>query len=356
VSPYCNQIRFWVSKIEAEASAGLSHATSKTQLPQSDIPSELETPYKSLLDCFPGVESSEDVLDGIASRAPLSILKKHDENENTAILGAKGLLLLDQNRPNPADALTAKRKGHRKELSQSEAIGEKMNEEDLATGPVPGAETTKRTDSVQVRKPQRKSSDGVALSKLPALHSVQQSRTSQQQASEEADDRLSDAHSFAHPKSFKSEMHRSSSLNGSHKPSSHYSFGSLYSGHAHGFSHQESWVNPDDGLGFSPALVNQEAYYQGFAGTDLDSELAFGSHDKLSDDFVGECANISSTRKRSGSVFPGKFSQSPPAVAIKFGLKLVSRTPYNRLDPGMGEQPLHSPVSSVPRFLGRPVH
>ena len=87
--------------------------------------------------------------------------------------------------------------------------------------------------------------------------------------------------------------------------------GSPYSGHAHSFSHQESWVNSNDGLGLGSALVNQEAYYQGFVGTDLDSELAFGPRDKLSDDFVGECANISSTRKRSGSLFPGKFSQSP---------------------------------------------
>jgi hypothetical protein len=136
------------------------------------------------------------------------------------------------------------------------------------------------------------------------------------------------------PESFTPEMHRSSSLNGSLRPSSHHSselppstlssasghsipsassstVGSPYSGHAHSFSHQEAWVNPSEGLGLSHALVNQEAYYQGFVETDLDSELAFRSHDKLSDDFVGECANISSTRKRSSSLFPGKFSQSP---------------------------------------------
>jgi hypothetical protein len=136
------------------------------------------------------------------------------------------------------------------------------------------------------------------------------------------------------PEGFKSEMQRSSSLTGSLKPASHHSselppstlssasghsipsassstVGSPYSGHAHSFSHQESWVNPNEGLGLGSALVNQEAYYHGFVGTDLDSELAFGSRDKLSDDFVGECAKISSTRKRSGSLFPGKFSQSP---------------------------------------------
>jgi hypothetical protein len=136
------------------------------------------------------------------------------------------------------------------------------------------------------------------------------------------------------PECFQSEMHRSSSLNGSLKPSSHHSselppstlssasghsipsassstVGSPYSGHAHSFSHQESWVNPNEGLGLSSTLVNQEAYYQGFVGTDLDSELAFGSHEKLSDDFVGESANLSSNRKRSRSLLPGKFSQSP---------------------------------------------
>jgi hypothetical protein len=134
---------------------------------------------------------------------------------------------------------------------------------------------------------------------------------------------------------FKSEMQRSSSSTGSLKPASHHSselppstlssasghsipsassstVGSPYSGHAHSFPHQESWINPNEGLGLGSALVNQEAYYQGFVGTDLDSELAFGRpHDKLSDDFVGECTNISSTRKRSDSLFPGKFSQSP---------------------------------------------
>jgi hypothetical protein len=137
------------------------------------------------------------------------------------------------------------------------------------------------------------------------------------------------------PEGFKSEMQRSSSLTGSLKPASHHSselppstlssasghsipsassstVGSPYSGHAHSFSHQESWVNSNDGLGLGSALVNQDAYYHGFVGTDLESGLAFGGpHDKLSGNFVGECANISSARKRSGSLFPGKFSQSP---------------------------------------------
>jgi hypothetical protein len=145
----------------------------------------------------------------------------------------------------------------------------------------------------------------------------------------------------APPEGFKSEMQRSSSLTGSLKPASHHSselppstlssasghsipsasssaVGSPYSGHAHSFSHHESWVNSNEGLGLGSALVNQEAYYQGFVGTDLDSELAFGPHDKLSGDFVGECAKISSTRKRSGSPFPGKFSQSP--VPLKSSL------------------------------------
>ena len=94
--------------------------------------------------------------------------------------------------------------------------------------------------------------------------------------------------------------------------------GSPHSGHAHSFSHHEPWVNFNEGLGLGSALVSQEAYYQGFVGTDLDSELAFGPRDKLSDDFVGECAKISSTRKRSGSPFPGKFSQSP--VPLKSSL------------------------------------
>ena len=133
---------------------------------------------------------------------------------------------------------------------------------------------------------------------------------------------------------FKSEMHRSSSLSGSLKPASHHSselapstfssasghsitsassstVGSPYSGHAHSFSHQESWVNSNEGLGLSPAIVSQEGYYQGFVGADLDSELAFGSHDKLSDDYVGKSANFSSTRKRSDNLFRGKNSQSP---------------------------------------------
>jgi len=147
------------------------------------------------------------------------------------------------------------------------------------------------------------------------------------------------------PEGFKSDMQRSSSLTGSLKPASHHSselppstlssasghsipsasssaVGSPYSGHAHTSSHHESWVNSNEGLGLGSALVNQEAYYQGFVGTDLDPELAFGPHDKLSGDFVGECAKISSTRKRSGSPFPGQFSQSP--VPLKSSLALSS--------------------------------
>jgi hypothetical protein len=79
---------------------------------------------------------------------------------------------------------------------------------------------------------------------------------------------------------------------------------------------RESWVNPTEGLGLSPLLVNQNAYYQGFVGTDPNSELAFGSHDKLSGDFLGECANLSSTRKSSGCVFLGEFSSIPVPLQL----------------------------------------
>src|SRR2546423_6042437 len=144
------------------------------------------------------------------------------------------------------------------------------------------------------------------------------------------------------PESFHSEMHRSASLNGNLKPASHHSselpsstlssgsghsipsgsssaVGSPYSGHGHTLSHHESWINSNDGLGLSPPLVSQEAYYQAFGATELDSDLAFGSRDKLSDDFVGEYANISSARKRPNSLFPGNISQSPVPLQSSLG-------------------------------------
>jgi hypothetical protein len=39
------------------------------------------------------------------------------------------------------------------------------------------------------------------------------------------------------------------------------------------------------------------------------------------------------------------------ALAIIFGLKLVSRTSYDRLNPGTSEQQLERPISSILRFL-----
>ena len=47
-------------------------------------------------------------------------------------------------------------------------------------------------------------------------------------------------------------------------------------GHTHSILQQGSWVNSNEGLSLSPAIVNQKAYRQGFVGTYLDSELEFG--------------------------------------------------------------------------------
>jgi len=47
-------------------------------------------------------------------------------------------------------------------------------------------------------------------------------------------------------------------------------------GHTHSILHQGSWVNSNEGLALSAAVVNQRAYHQGFVGTYLDSELEFG--------------------------------------------------------------------------------
>lgn len=144
---------------------------------------------------------------------------------------------------------------------------------------------------------------------------------------------------------FRFEMHRSSSINGSLKPSSNHSaelppstlssvsgrslpsassstVGSPFLANAHSFSHQKPWINSNEGLGLGPAIVGHEGYIHGFVGSDLDSELTFGSNDRISEDFVGECTNISSTRKKPSSLFPGNFSQSP--VPLPSSLALIS--------------------------------
>lgn len=99
-----------------------------------------------------------------------------------------------------------------------------------------------------------------------------------------------------------------SSASGPSIPSASSStIGSPYSAHAQTVSTQDTW-NSHHGLGFDPAIVNHEVFPSEYMGVGIDSELSFATNDKILGSFVGECADLSSSKTRSSS-FPVSVSQ-----------------------------------------------
>jgi hypothetical protein len=80
--------------------------------------------------------------------------------------------------------------------------------------------------------------------------------------------------------------------------------GSPYSGPSHTISSQDGYDHNGTsyGLGVMPTIVNHEAFSQDILGHSMESELSFHGHDKLSDSYVGEYADLSSSRNRSSMV------------------------------------------------------
>lgn len=97
--------------------------------------------------------------------------------------------------------------------------------------------------------------------------------------------------------------------------------GSPYSAHAHVISGQEPWSTGGQGLGLGPTIINHESYDQGFRGVDLDPEMSFGIHGKVTEDFVGECTKSSPSQNRSSnpafSEEPQLSHSSPFPIAVK---------------------------------------
>ena len=102
-----------------------------------------------------------------------------------------------------------------------------------------------------------------------------------------------------------------SSTSGPSLPSASSStVGSPHSGHSHPVSAPESWISAGH-FSANPVIVNHEDFGDFSSGIDIGVDHSFVTPGKLPDDFVGECADLSSFSKRS-SAFPTNNSfQSP---------------------------------------------
>ena len=80
--------------------------------------------------------------------------------------------------------------------------------------------------------------------------------------------------------------------------------GSPYSGPSHTFPSQGGYDHTGSsyGLGVMPAIVNQEVFSHDILGSSMESELSLSSHEKLPDNFVGECADLSYSQSRTTTV------------------------------------------------------
>jgi hypothetical protein len=119
--------------------------------------------------------------------------------------------------------------------------------------------------------------------------------------------------------------------------------GSPYSGPSHTIASQDGFDQAVTfGLGVMPTIVNHEAFPQEF-GISMESELPIHSHEKLSNSFVGEYADLSSSQLRSSTIhFPispsvhlpasspyqgAPLTPSPDALSINTSLKRPTEAP-----------------------------
>ena len=87
--------------------------------------------------------------------------------------------------------------------------------------------------------------------------------------------------------------------------------GSPYSGPVNMVAQDEYNTAMSHGLGVFPTIVGQDGF--DFANSGFETELPIG-HEKLNGNFVGECADLSSSQKRS-STFPIAICQPTPTAS-----------------------------------------
>lgn len=120
--------------------------------------------------------------------------------------------------------------------------------------------------------------------------------------------------------------------------------GSPYSAPSHTISSQDSYDHNgvSYGLGVMPTIVNHEAFSQEMlGGTAMEAELSI---DKLSDTYVGECADLSSSQHHPSNV-PLSVAQSvqPPSISFIASPEVLSIN--------TGLDPPASTVPSIPSSL-----
>jgi hypothetical protein len=130
------------------------------------------------------------------------------------------------------------------------------------------------------------------------------------------------------PMQIKQEMHQMhdlsrSAVSSASAPSipsaSSSTVGSPYSGPSHTIASQDGFDHHavTYGLGVMPTIVNHEAFSQEF-GISMEAELPIHSHEKLSNSFVGECADLSFSQLRSPAI----------ACPISPSVHLPASSPY----------------------------
>lgn len=140
----------------------------------------------------------------------------------------------------------------------------------------------------------------------------------------------------------------SSASNASIPSASSSTVGSPYSGPINTSQAQDTYVDDalSHGLGLLPTIVNQDGFRQDFAGSGFESELPMG-HDKImSGNFVGECADLSYSFKRSPTL-PVAMRQSSQSV--------FSATPVSASSPRIisTQHELEAPLN-VPALVQTP--
>lgn len=88
--------------------------------------------------------------------------------------------------------------------------------------------------------------------------------------------------------------------------------GSPYSGPSHTISSQDGFEHHGGpyGLGMMPTILNNETFSHDMMGNGLETELSL---DKISDNYVGECADLSSSRRQASNVPPSVSQSVRPA-------------------------------------------
>ena len=96
----------------------------------------------------------------------------------------------------------------------------------------------------------------------------------------------------------------SSASNASIPSATSSTVGSPYSGPINTSQAQDSYVNEalSHGLGLLPTIVNQDGFQHDFVGSGFDTDMPMGHDKMIAGNFVGECADLSYSLKRSSTL------------------------------------------------------